>query len=168
MSRRTQRDVHTLSILVANKPGVLIRCAQGFARRGFNIDSLVVSPGVNPKYSRMTLTVIGNLADLDQIIKQTSKLVDVIHCCEHTQLDALSQEFVLIKVKYTPQGKNGLKKVLASHKIKILEDQDGVFIVERSGTSEELDEIEALLKKYGIVEMVRSGKLVMARGKDAT
>jgi len=74
---------HTISVLVANKPGVLVRIALVFARRGYNIDSLVVSPTVNPKYSRMTLTARGSLETLDQIIKNAGKLVDVIHCGEH-------------------------------------------------------------------------------------
>ena len=61
-------DIHTVSILVANKPGVLVRCAQVFARRGYNIDALVVSASVNPKFSRMTITAKGDLQTLDQII----------------------------------------------------------------------------------------------------
>lgn len=168
MNRRKNKDIHTLSILVANKPGVLIRCAQVFARRGFNIDALVVSPGVNPKYSRMTITVQGEAEALDQIIKQTSKLVDVIHCMEHARMDALTREFMLIKVKHTPQTESGLKDLLKKEKAKIIEDQEGVFIVESAGASDELDDLETRLKKYGIVEMVRSGKLVMASGRDAT
>ena len=87
-AKNNQRnDVHTISLFVANKPGVLVRCAQVFARRGFNIDALVVSPSANPKYSRMTITLSGDPATLDQIIKQTAKLVDVIHCSEHTRKD---------------------------------------------------------------------------------
>ena len=75
----TKNNIHTISLFVANKPGVLIRCAQVFARRGFNIDSLVVSPAVNPKFSRMTITAQGDPDTLEQIIKQSAKLIDVVH-----------------------------------------------------------------------------------------
>ena len=64
-----QKDIHTVSMLVANKPGVLVRCAQVFARRGFNIDALVVSASVNPKFSRMTITASGDPGTLEQIVK---------------------------------------------------------------------------------------------------
>ncbi|MBZ0166059.1 MAG: acetolactate synthase small subunit, partial [Candidatus Omnitrophica bacterium] len=80
-----KNNIHTISLLVANKPGVLIRCAQIFARRGFNVDSLVVSPAVNPKFSRMTITAQGDPATLEQIIKQTAKLIDVVHAEEHRE-----------------------------------------------------------------------------------
>jgi acetolactate synthase-1/3 small subunit len=75
---------HTISILVANKPGVLVRIAQVFARRGFNIDSLVVSPSKEGAFSRITITAKGDPETLDQIIKQASKLVDVLHATDHT------------------------------------------------------------------------------------
>ena len=75
--------LHTISVLVANKPGVLVRIALVFARRGYNINSLVVSPTINPKFSRMTITAKGDLETLEQIIKNVNKLVDVIHCEEH-------------------------------------------------------------------------------------
>ena len=74
---------HTISIFVVNKPGVLMRVAQVFSRRGFNIDSLVVSSGYDEKYARMTITAQGNEENLDQIKKQLSKLVDVMHCIDH-------------------------------------------------------------------------------------
>src|SRR5208337_2046143 len=84
--------------LVANKPGVLVRIALVFARRGYNIDSLVVSPTVNPKYSRMTITAQGDLETLEQIIKNVNKLVDVTHCGEHPA-HAVEKELALLKIK---------------------------------------------------------------------
>lgn len=76
--------LHTISLYVANKPGVLARIAQVFARRGFNIDSLVVSSAADGQYSRMTISAKGNPDGLDQIIKQASKLIDVLHCIDHS------------------------------------------------------------------------------------
>ena len=75
---------HTISVLVLNKPGVLVRVALVFARRGYNIDSLVVSPVLDSEFSRMTITCSGDLATLDQIIKQLVKLVDVVRAVDHT------------------------------------------------------------------------------------
>lgn len=161
-------NIHTISILVANKPGVLVRCAQVFARRGFNIDALVVSPSVNPKYSRMTITAQGEPQTLDQIIKQTAKLIDVIHVCEHTVLDALAREYALIKIKCSSSQKTTLSKKLKKFSARFSDEQDGFLIIEASGTTETLDQLEQLLEDYGIIEMVRSGKLVMTKGKEST
>ena len=163
-----KNDMHTISLLVANKPGVLVRCAQVFARRGFNIDALVVSPSTNPKYSRMTVTASGDLATLDQIIKQTSKLIDVIHCSEHTRKDAIDKEFALVKVRSSPAAKAQISHLSKKYHAHIIDESGKALIVEQTGTTAELDEFEAFLKKYGIIEMVRSGKLVMVKGKEPT
>ena len=79
---------HTLSVLVSNEPGVLMRICQVFSRRGFNIDSLVVSEGRNANFSRMTIGISGDPQGLSQIIMQVSKLIDIIHCSEHDDQDA--------------------------------------------------------------------------------
>jgi len=161
-------ELHTISLFVANKPGVLVRAALVFARRGFNIDSLVVSPSVNPRFSRMTITAKGDLGTLDQIIKQTNKLVDVVHCSEHTPKEALSQELALFKVRVKPSTKKTITKQMRKLHARALDETDQSLIIELSGNTDELDKFEKFLKKYGIVEMVRSGKLVMTRGKEPT
>ena len=89
MESLLSRDTHTLSVYVANKPGVLARIAQVFARRGYNIDSLVVSSSVDGEFSRMTITAKGNPGGLEQIIKQVNKLIDVLHCVDHTGENAV-------------------------------------------------------------------------------
>ena len=93
-----REDMHTLSVYVANQPGVLARIAQVFARRGYNIDSLVVSSSRDGKFSRMTITAKGNPEGLDQIIAQVNKLVDVIRCVDHTGENAVVRELALMKV----------------------------------------------------------------------
>jgi len=160
-------DLHTISIKVANQPGVLVRCAQVFARRGFNIDALVVSPSVNPKYSRMTITAQGDPKTLEQIIKQTDKLIDVLHVSEHTGQDAIGREYALVKVKVTKSNRGVIVKLIRG-RAHIMDESDGAMIIGQFGTTAELDDLESKLKKYGIVEMVRSGKLVMAKGKEPT
>ncbi len=89
---RNTVPVHTLSVFVNNKAGVLMRICQVFARRGYNIDSLVVSRGRDKHFSRMTIGVSGDSSGLEQIILQVTKLVDVIHCVEHTRSDSVNKE----------------------------------------------------------------------------
>ena len=161
-------NIHTISTLVANKPGVLVRVALVFARRGYNIDALAVSPAFNPRYSRMTITAQGDPATLDQIIKQASKLVDVIHVEEHSDIDAIHRELALLKLKSTAANKAIIVKLAKKFHAHIVEESKETIIIQQTGTTEELDEFESLLKKYGILEMVRSGKLVMAKGKEET
>ena len=163
-----RKDIHTISMLVANKPGVLVRVSLMFARRGYNIDALVVSPAVNPRYSRMTITAKGDLKTLDQIIKQASKLIDVIHVEEHSDVDAIHRECALLKLKATSANKSLIAKLAKKFHARIINENENAIIIEQTGTTEELDAFEARLKKCGIIEMVRSGKLVMAKGKEAT
>lgn len=163
-----KKNIHTISFLVANKPGVLVRIALVFARRGYNIDSLVVSPSFNEKYSRMTITAKGDPVTLEQIIKQSAKLIDVQHVGEHTGVDAVQREYTLVKVKATPSNKKIILKLCKKFHTHIVDASDGHLIISQGGTTEELDQFEALLKKYGITELIRSGKLVMAKGRSKT
>lgn len=162
------KNTHTISVKVANKPGVLVRCAQVFAKRGYNIDSLVVSPGVNPKYSRMTITAQGDPEALEQIIKQTDKLIDVLHTSEHSDLNTVTKEIALVKVKAKSANQKAIVTLSKKFKALIVDKTENTFIVEQVGTTDQLDELEDSLKKYGIIEVVRSGKLVMAIGKEPT
>ncbi len=168
MTAETKKNIHTVSLLVANKPGVLVRIALVFARRGYNIDSLVVSPAFNPRYSRMTVTAQGDPETLEQIIKSTNKLIDVIHVFEHTQIDAVHRELALIKVKYTAGTKSTIEKIVKRFRAHIIDDHESMFVIEQTGITEKLDELEVLLKKYHVIEMVRTGKVVMAKGHEET
>src|SRR5690242_19482301 len=92
--------LHTISILVRNKPGVHVRVALVFARRGYNIESLVVSADVtNGEFSRMTITCSGDPQTLDQIIKQVTKLIDVVHAIDHTGQFVYETEVALVKIQ---------------------------------------------------------------------
>ena len=163
----TKPALHTISVLVANKPGVLVRIALVFARRGYNIDSLVVSPTVNPKFSRMTITAKGNLEILEQIIKNVNKLVDVIHCGEHPA-NTVEKELALFKTKDSPAIKAFVTKNAHQFHLRIDDASQGCYIIEQTGTTAELDEFEVLIKKYGILEMIRTGKILITRGREAT
>ena len=163
----TKPPLHTISVLVANKPGVLVRIALVFARRGYNIDSLVVSPTVNPKFSRMTITAKGDLEILEQIIKNVNKLVDVIHCGEHPA-NTVEKELALFKTKASPAIKAFVTKCACKYVLRIDDASEGCYIIEQTGTTAELDEFEVLIKKYGILEMMRTGKILITRGREAT
>ena len=163
-----KKNIHTISFLVANKPGVLVRIAQVFARRGYNIDSLVVCASFDPNYSRMTITAQGDPQTLEQIIKQSAKLVDVLHVGEHTGSGAVEREYALLKVKATPSTKATILKFCKKFQTHVVDTTGHYLIISQGGTTEELDAFEALIKKYGILEMIRSGKLVMAKGQTTT
>ncbi len=162
------KNIHTISVLVANKPGVLVRVALVFARRAYNIDSLVVSPSVDPRFSRMTITAQGDPATLDQIIKQASKLIDVIHVSEHKHEESIEKELALVKVKFKSANKTALTKLLSRFHAHPIESTENTIIIEQTGTTDELDAFEEMLKKYGIIEMVRTGKVLIARGEEKT
>lgn len=164
----TNNNTHTLSILVANKPGVLVRVALVFARRGYNIDSLVVSPVHNPKFSRMTITAKGNSTILEQIIKQVNKLIDVIHACEHDTISAVDQELSLLKVKASSTTKATILKHAKTLKAKLMDETDGYLIFAHMGSTQDLNAFESFVNKYSLVEVVRTGKLLMMKGKSTT
>ncbi len=164
----TDTDTHTLSVYVANKPGVLARIAQVFARRGYNIDSLVVSPSMDGRYSRMTITAQGSADGLDQILRQAGKLVDVIQCRDHSLDDAVVREMALIKVGAKTGERTEALQIAEHFGCKTVDLTEESLILQCTGASEKLDACIAMLGKFAIIELVRTGKVLMARGKQAT
>ena len=159
---------HTLSMLVNNQPGVLMRICQVFARRAYNLDSVVVSKGRDPRFSRLTLGISGDPAGLDQIIKQCAKLVDVIHCYEHDEGDSVTKELVLVKILCAPGERSEILQILEHFGAKTVDLTDSSMIAMIHGNSDKVDAAVRLLSKFDIVETVRTGKVVMARGEAAT
>lgn len=160
--------LHTLSVYVNNQPGVLARIALLFSRRGYNIDSLVVSHGRNERFSRMTIGVSGDPKILDQIIKQVNKLIDVIHCYEHTESDSVVKEMVLIKLLTGASRRTEVLQVIEHFGGKTVDLTESSMIVMITGDTEKVDASIRLLAAYEIIETVRTGKVVMARGEEAT
>jgi len=161
-------DTHTLSVYVSNKPGVLARIAQVFARRGYNIDSLVVSPSVEGKFSRMTITAIGNPEGLDQIIAQVNKLVDVIHCVDHTGENAVERELALIKIGLNAGERAEALQVAEHFKCKTVDLTETSVILMATGDTDKVDALVKMMGNYRIIELVRTGKVVMSRGNIET
>jgi acetolactate synthase I/III small subunit len=172
-------NLHTISLLVRNKPGVLVRVALVFARRGYNIESLVVSPAlgqgewdgipISPQeFSRMTITCSGDPDNLNQIVKQLEKLIDVVTAIDHTDQEVISCELCLAKIKASLDSRTALLQIAENFKAKVVDYGATSLIIRCSGETDKIDALIALLTPYGIVEMVRSGKILMARGLDAT
>jgi acetolactate synthase-1/3 small subunit len=161
-------NIHTLSVMVNNQPGVLGRICAVFSRRGFNIESLVVSQTRDPRFSRMTIGISGHPEGLHQIIMQVNKLIDVMHCTEHTDIDAVSKELVLIKVAANPAQRTEVLQIVEHYNGKTVDLQEDSLIVMISGNTDKLDASVRLLSKFEIVETVRTGKVVMARGLETT
>jgi len=164
----TKQSPHTLSVYVNNRPGVLMRTCQVFARRGFNIDSLVVSQGRDPAFSRMTIGLSGDPTGLDQIIKQVSKLIDVIHCFEHTAGDSVTKELVLVKFLASGEERTQALHVIEHFNGKTVDLTPQSMIAMISGDSGKIDSAVAMLAEFEIIETVRTGKVLMARGESAT
>jgi len=162
------QQIHTISLFVNNAPGVLVRVALVFSRRGFNIESLVVSPSAEGRFSRMTVTCSGDPETLEQIIKQLAKLVDVVHAIDHTGDLAYETEIALIKILSPVEGRTQILQIAEHFKARVVDFGPESMILQAYGSSEKLDALISLLRPYSIAELVRSGKLLMARGKSAT
>jgi acetolactate synthase-1/3 small subunit len=171
-------NLHTIALLVRNKPGVLVRVALIFSRRGYNIESLVVSPVFDAEiagyesndheFSRMTITCSGDMAVLDQIVKQLEKLVDVIHAIDHGGRDVIENELALVKVRVGVAERTEILQIAEHYRAKVVDYGPDSLIMRIQGESGKLDACIGLLERYRIIELVRSGKLLMARGTVAT
>ncbi len=159
---------HSMSLLVNNRPGVLIRIALVFSRRGYNIDSLVVSPTSDERFSVINMTATGDSATLDQILKQVNKLIDVVHATDHTDDDLIERELALIKVSCDPEIRNEILQISHALDCKTVDLTDSTVTIQITGTTEALDNAQRVLERYGVMEMVRTGKLIMLRGEDIT
>ena len=164
----SDKSMHTLSIYVANKPGALARIAQVFARRAFNIESLVVSPAVDGNFSRMTISCSGNPEGLDQIIKQLSKLIDVLHCIDHTFDKSVMKEMGLIKIAVDAEGRSEALQIAEHFGCKTVDLTTESMILQVVGDPAKIDALEEMIEKFKIVELVRTGKVVMSRGQEIT
>jgi acetolactate synthase I/III small subunit len=159
---------HSISLLVENRPGALVRIALVFSRRGYNIDSLVVSPAVEKRFARMNIVAHGNPAILEQIIKQLQKLVDVLHAKDHTGDDIVEKELALIKLKCPSEHRTELLQIIQHFKAMTVDMTPDSAIVQITGDSEKIDAMKELCEKFNIVEYIRTGKVIMARGSEET
>ena len=162
------QPTHTISLFVNNKPGVLVRVSLVFSRRAFNIESLVVSPAAEGRFSRMTITCSGDPDTLEQVVKQLAKLVDVVHATDHTGDQAYETEIALLKLECPLDERTHILQVAEHYKARVVDFGAESLILQIYGSSEKLDAFTDLLRPFGVAELVRSGKLLMARGKRMT
>lgn len=158
----------TIGLLVNDQPGVLVRVAQVFARRGYNIENLVVSQANIHNTSRMTITCVGPEAELHQIILQLNKLVDVIHANDHSDNQTILRELALFKIGCSVTERTEVLQISEVFRGKTVDISTETITLEATGTTEKMDALRELLSKFEIKEMVRTGKVVMARGDQAT
>ena len=157
-------DRHILSVLVENKPGVLTRIAGMFARRGYNIHSLAVGPTEDARVSRLTLVVGTEAVQLEQIIKQLNKLVNVLKIVELEQDQAIEREMQLVKVGADPVTRSQIIEIAEVFRAKIVDVDHDSITVEVAGNPSKLEAMQQLLAPYGIRELVRSGTIALSRG----
>jgi acetolactate synthase-1/3 small subunit len=155
---------HTISVLVDNKPGVLARVASLFSRRGYNIESLAVSITDDPQVSRMTIVVNGDESVVEQITKQLHKLIDVSKVQDYVGVPIVGRELALIKVNAEVKDRTPLMQLVDVFRGRVIDMSEKTFVIELTGAADKIDAFEQLLMPYGIRELVRTGKIAMARG----
>ncbi len=156
---------HIISALVENKFGVLARIAGLFSARGFNIDSLAVGETERPEVSRMTIVVRGDENILEQVMKQLNKLIDVIKVSDFMKVEHLERDLALIKVKTSKASRSEILQIVDIFRAKIVDVCSDSLVVELTGDEEKIVAFMNILKPYGIMEMVRTGVVAMARGE---
>ena len=155
---------HVIVAIVNNRPGVLNRVASLMRARSFNIESLAVSHTDDPSISRMTITLRGDDVLVEQATKQLYRLIDVLKVQEITTEPSVEHELALIKVRATDADRAEVIKVVELYHGRVVDVADGSIIVEATGTESEVDALIALVRGFGIKELVRSGTVVMVRG----
>lgn len=155
-------ESETFSVLVENKFGVLTRVAGLFSGRGYNIDSLTVSPTQNENYSRMTIVTHGDDDILEQIEKQLNKLIEVVKVTRLTRGEFIARELMLIKVSAKPNQREELLQAVAAFGAHIVAMHKTAIIVEMTDITAKLDEFALLLQHYGIIELARTGNVALA------
>jgi acetolactate synthase-1/3 small subunit len=155
---------HTIAVLVENKFGVLSRVAGLFSARGYNIEALSVGETLDSSVSRMTLVVRGDELVLEQVIKQLHKLIDVIKVTDLTEEDHVERELVLVRVNAESQHRAEILRTADIFRAKVVDVTPSTFTLEVTGDESKLDAIIELLRPMGIQELVRTGKVAIARG----
>ena len=152
---------HTISVLVENKFGVLARIAGLFSARGFNIDSLAVGETEDPTVSRMTIISKGDDKTLEQIKKQLNKLIDVIKVVDFKEGEFVDRELMLIKVAVGPRTRKEILETVESVNAKIVNAGSESISIEATGDTTKIKGLLALLKPFGIIEVVRTGRIAI-------
>lgn len=155
---------HVVSALVENRSGTLSRVSGLFSRRGFNIDSLTVGETEDSSVSRMTIAVSGDDSVLEQIVKQLSKLVDVISVRELDSASCIRREIMLIKIDADESTRPAVIEIASIFRSRIIDVSPSTITIEATGDVEKLEGLLLLLRPYGILELARTGLVALERG----
>lgn len=158
---------HTLSVLVENRFGVLTRVAGMFSGRGFNIDTLNVAPTLDASMSRMTIVVRGDDKTLEQVVKQTEKLVDVIKVDDFSDDQFVDRELVLMRVNVNEDTRSEVLQICDVFRAKIVDVRLDKLVIEITGNEGKIAKFISLMEHFGIAEITRTGKLALSRTADS-
>ncbi len=150
-------------MLVDNEPGVLSRVVGLFSARGYNIESLVVAPTMDPVVSRITLVTNANLPELEQIEKQLRKLINVVKLRDLSGKKAVKREMALICVKAKPENRAEILRIVNIFRCKVVDSGLEHYIIEVSGNEDKINALINLLKPMGIKKLARTGALALFR-----
>ena len=155
---------HTIVALVEDKPGVLNRIASKWRQRGFNIESLAVGHSEIPGLSRMTFTVDGARHDVEQVTKQLFKVIEVVNIEDITSEDVVARELALIRVSASPNNRTALFEIAQVFRASVVDVAHDSMILEVTGTEDKIEALYELLLPYGVMELMRTGRIAMKRG----
>jgi acetolactate synthase-1/3 small subunit len=155
---------HVLVAIVLDKPGVLNRVSSLMRARNFNIESLAVSHTDQPDVSRMTITLNGDDVAVEQAAKQLYRLIDVLKVQDVTSEPTIEHELALVKIRATDANRAEILKLVELSKGRLLDLAGDAVVAEVTGSESEVDAFVALVRPYGIKELVRTGAVVMSRG----
>ncbi len=154
---------HIISVLLENKSGALSRVAGLFSGRGFNIDSLSVAPTLDPSVSMLTLVTRGDDRIIEQILKQLNKLIDVIKVVDLSESEYVEREAALIKVHTRPEDRAEALRISDIFRAKVIDSTSMTYTIEVTGDVNKVQAIIDLLQPLGIKELVRTGRVAIAR-----
>lgn len=162
--RDATKNHHTLVALVEDKPGVLNRVASLIRRRSFNIDSIAVGRSELEGLSKMTIVVDGSTTAVEQVRKQLEKVIEVVKVTDISEGRSVIRELALIKVHTTSSSRSEVMQIAELFRAKIIDVSSNSVIVEVSGDGEKIDALYGLLRKHGIKELARTGRIAVSRG----
>ena len=155
---------HTLVALVEDKPGVLNRVASLFRRRAFNIESLTVGPTEKEGVSRMTIVIDSNQTNAERVTANLYKLVNVIHITDLAEQPMVSRDLALIKVSANPERRSEIMQLVEVYRSRIVDVANNSLMIEITGDESKIESFVEVMRPFGILEMVRTGVVAMARG----
>lgn len=157
---------HVLSALVQNVPGVLAHVAGMLASRGYNIDSLAVGETEDADLSRMTFVVVGDDAVLDQVRKQLEKIVTVVRVNDVSGKDHVERDLMLLKVTAVPGKRSEIREMVDIFRGRVVDIAPEEMTIELSGQERKIEAFIDLMRPFGIIELVRTGRIAMTRSID--